>query len=133
MTAMTAVISMLIFIYVDPNSVSSPSFGIMADLLAAARLSVRLADILSSILGRLESDRLTTNKPIQLNMIEVITSLTLKRALQTPGKAPQIIPPSIEARRAAHHGILRIIPAYRAKNAPMVYCPEAPMLKSPVL
>ncbi len=47
------------------------------------------------------------------------------------------IPPRRPARTATNQwielGISIIKPTYRAKNIPIVYCPEAPMLKSPIL
>ncbi len=48
--------------------------------------------------------RLTENMPIQLNMIDVMTSLTLKSALNSPGKMPQNAPPIIASSRQTYHG-----------------------------
>jgi len=79
------------------------------------------------------SDRFTANSPIQLNMIAVMTSLTLKNALKMPGIAPQTAPPTMPSSTATYHGSWNCMPATSAKNEPIVYCPDAPMLKSPVL
>ncbi len=69
--------------------------------------------------------------------MEVITSLTFISALKMPGISPQSIPPTMPAMIAAIHciapGRSHMNPTYRAKNIPIVYCPEAPILNKPIL
>ena len=72
-------------------------------------------------------------RPIQLNMMAVMTSLMFRYALKMPGSAPQIAPKSIAASRHRYHGHCSTMAQYSAPNAPSVYCPAAPMLKRPVL
>ena len=50
-----------------------------------------------------------------------------------PGIAPQIAPPIIPASMATYQGSWNCMPTVRAKNAPTVYWPDAPMLNRPVL
>ena len=77
--------------------------------------------------------KLTANMPIQLNMIEVMTSWTLNSALNSPGKTPQTAPPIIASKRQTYHGSWNSIAPMSANAAPTVYCPVAPMLNKPVL
>ena len=72
-------------------------------------------------------------RPIQLNMMAVMTSLMFRYALKMPGSAPQIAPKSIAASRHRYHGHCSTMAQYSAPNAPSVYCPAAPMLNRPVL
>ena len=63
----------------------------------------------------------------------VMTSLTFRNALKIPGMAPQTAPPREAVSRQAHQGIFKMMALYRAKNAPTVYWPAAPILNRPVL
>ena len=89
-------------------STSRPIRGISALGFACMRFAVRSIcappQYLASIMGMLLMIRLTENMPIQLNMIDVMTSLTLKSALNSPGKMPQNAPPIIASSRQTYHG-----------------------------
>ena len=60
-------------------------------------------------------------RPIQLNMMAVMTSLTFKYALKMPGIAPQTAPKTVEAIRQSHHGACSSSANTRPPNAPTVY------------
>ena len=69
-------------------------------------------------------------------MMVVITSCAPKRALSTPGTAPQMPPARMAARK--HSGssntagrFASSIPTQAVAKAAMVSCPSAPMLSSP--
>ena len=91
-----------------PNSPANGPLGRMAPGLAADSAAVRseleAPQPEASILGELARIRLTRYMPIQLNMMEVMTSLTLKYALNRPGKMPQIAPPMAAASRQTNQG-----------------------------
>ena len=77
---------------------------------------------------------------IQLVMIEVITSFTLRYALKRPGMQPHRAPAATAAKKASTHTINAGTTEVSMDNAttieaavPMRYCPGAPMLKRPVL
>ena len=63
----------------------------------------------------------------------VITSFMFKNALNSPGISPHSPPQSAEPIRHSHHGSFSTIAQNSAPNAPNVYCPATPILKSPVL
>lgn len=79
------------------------------------------------------TNKFTRNKPIQLSIIQVITSFTLKCALNSPGSIPHIAPPIIANISDTYHGVPSTIAANSAQKAPIVYCPGAPILNNPVL
>ena len=77
---------------------------------------------------------------IQFVMMHVITSLILRKALKSPGIAPQRAPSTIPVRNAhtqarpAGHPLVPIqIATEMLPIVPIRYCPAAPILKSPVL
>ena len=76
---------------------------------------------------------LTRYRPIQLNMMEVITSLMFRYALKMPGMAPHSAPNTADTSRHTHQGMPSTMAKYKAPKAPSVYCPAAPMLNRPVL
>ena len=135
-TAMATKIEILIQLEL-PNSLSRPPLGMMAPVLAEDRAAVRselgAPQPEASILGILAIRRFTRYIPIQLNMMEVMTSFTLKKALNRPGNTPQMAPPTAAASRQTHQGIWNWMANSSAKKLPMVYWPEAPMLNRPVL
>ena len=111
-----------------------PQSGIIACGATLRRLYVLVED--KSYIGLLPLPymiSLTMYKPIQLNMIAVMTSLIFRYALKMPGIAPQTAPKIIAASRQRYHGSCSTIAQYSAPNAPSVYCPAAPMLNRPVL
>ena len=64
-----------------------------------------------------------------------MTWFTLSSALNMPGMKPQMNPPTAPARTQNSQRIPAIpagrgthSPMYSAKNIPIVYCPDAPML-----
>ena len=96
-----------------PKSLSRPPLGMMAALLATARAAVRseleAPQAEASMSGILARTRLTRNMAIQLNMMAVMTSFTLKRALKRPGKMPQRPPPIMARIRQTYQGSWRKI------------------------
>src|SRR5699024_8478572 len=105
----------------------------LAALSAAVRSELDAPQAEASIMGILAKTRLTRYMPIQLNMMEVMTSLTLNSALNRPGKTPQTAPPAMDASRQTYQGIWNWMANSRAKKTPRVYWPGAPMLNRPVL
>ena len=103
----------------------------MALARAAVRSEAEAPQSESSIRGMLGIRKFTKFMPIQLNMMAVSTSFTLKKALKRPGNRPQMAPPREAARRHTYQGICSSMAQVRARKAPMVYWPEAPMLKRP--
>ena len=92
-----------------PNSAANGPLGRIAPGLAALSAAVRseldAPQPEASILGIFASSKFTRYIPIQLNMMAVMTSLTLKYALNRPGKTPQMAPPTAPASRQTYHGI----------------------------
>ncbi len=77
---------------------------------------------------------------IQLVMMEVMTSLTLRYALKAPGMHPHSAPAAMAARKASSHTrkagmtvVSRLSATMIAMAVPIRYWPGAPMLKRPVL
>jgi len=135
--AMPMAMKMATFIRLEFISLSMPSLGRMAPGFAASSapvLSLLIApQALASIMGELYRKRLEANRPIQLNMMDVITSLTLNSALHKPGIAPHSAPPAMASSRHRYQGSCHSIAPTRANTAPTVYWPVAPMLNRPVL
>ena len=111
-TRMAKIIVMMMEILIQlelPNSAANGPLGRIAPgfatFSAAVRSELDAPQPEASILGMLASSRLTRYMPIQLNMMAVMTSLTLKYALNRPGKTPQIAPPTAPASRQTYHGI----------------------------
>ena len=108
-----------------PNKALRKPLGMIAPGLAADSAAVRSeleaphAD--ASMTGSLARIRLTRYIPIQLNIMAVMTSFTLKYALNRPGNTPQMAPPTAPASRQTNHGIWNWMAHSRAKKAPMVY------------
>ena len=92
-------------------------------------------------MNRLPSKSMVTRlAAIQLVIMEVMTSLTLRWALKSPGMHPHSAPARMAAQKASSHTrgagtTLVSMPSATMREAavPMRYCPGAPMLKSPVL
>ena len=110
-TRMAKIIVMMMEILIQlelPNSAANGPLGRIAPgfatFSAAVRSELDAPQPEASISGMLASSRLTRYIPIQLNMMAVMTSLTLKYALNRPGKTPQIAPPTAPASRQTYHG-----------------------------
>ena len=82
-----------------------PQLGIIACGAALRRLYVLVEA--RSYIGLLPLPymmSLTIYRPIQLNMMAVMTSLMFRYALKMPGSAPQTAPNTIAASRHRYHG-----------------------------
>ena len=109
------------------NSLSSPILGSNALLFTLE--SGLVYGVVCSF--TFDSNIFTTYSPIQFNIIQEITSLTLKYALSAPEIAPTSAAAIIAASKHTYHGMPNFKPQYRQAPAPITYCPAAPMLNKP--
>ena len=139
-TAMSIARKMPISIFEPGKSLSSPSLGVDTPLAVVGSVyAVFPPAVLINWLLFLNT-QLTIFAAIQLVMMQTMTSLTLRNALNILGISPHIIPqrvPTTRARTQTKKAVCGVVGTESATMiepiAPIRYCPGAPMLKRPVL
>ena len=127
-------------IFEPGKSLSRPSLGVDTPLAVVGSVYAVLPPAVLMNCLFLSNTQLTMFAAIQLVIIHTITSLTLRKALKSPGISPQIIPQSMPTISASSHiqkAVSGVVGTDKATItdpiAPIRYCPGAPMLKRPVL